>query len=69
MVSIYTYYAEYIDPSANLKKTECAESTLPYLQYLPARDVFFRFQPLFPSIKAFADKTETAEPDYNMNIQ
>ena len=61
VVSIYTYYAEYIDPSANLKKTECAESTLPCLQYLSARDVFFRFQPLFPPIKAFADNTETAE--------
>ena len=33
--------------------TLCAESTLPCLQYISARDVFFRFQ--------LADKTETAE--------
>ena len=60
VVSIYTYYAEYIDPSANLRKLNALKA-LPYLQYLPVKDFFFRFQLLFPSIKAFADKTETAE--------
>ncbi|WP_175631133.1 hypothetical protein [Bacteroides acidifaciens] len=58
VVNLYAYHAEYIDLPTRLKATEC---TTPCSQHIPAGDDIFRIQPLSPSIKAFADKTETAE--------
>ncbi|WP_303910950.1 hypothetical protein [Bacteroides acidifaciens] len=60
-VGIYTYHGEYIALLSSLKKLNALKALPPWLQPILAGDVFFRLQPLSPSAKAFADKTETAE--------
>ncbi|WP_289765265.1 hypothetical protein [Bacteroides acidifaciens] len=60
-VSIYTYHDEYIALLSSLKKLNALKALPPWLQPILAGGVFFCLQPLSPSSKAFANKTETAE--------
>ena len=60
-VSIYTYHGEYIALLSSLKKLNALKALPPVYSLFSQGMFFFRLQPLSPSAKAFANKTETAE--------
>ena len=69
VVSIYTYYAEYIDPSANLRKLNALKALpLAYSTFLQGM-IFSGFSRYLLPAKRLQIKQKRLKPDYNMNIQ
>lgn len=69
VVSIYTYYAGYIDPSANLKELNALKALYLVCSIFLRGTSFFAFSRYFLLSRRLQTKLKRMEPDYNMNIQ
>ncbi|EFI12155.1 hypothetical protein F3D66_18220 [Bacteroides ovatus] len=69
MVSIYTYYAEYIDPSANLRKLNALKALYLVCSIFLRGMSFSAFSRYFLLSRRLQTTLKRLKPDYNMNIQ
>ena len=69
VVSIYTYYAEYIDPSANLRKLNALKALYLVCSIFLRGMSFSAFSRYFLLSRRLQTTLKRLKPDYNMNIQ